>query len=78
MLSQEVGPGFQARAGEVAVDAAHARLADLGDLLKQPARDLGEALSASIRTARRGSRVSEAMAPSNFWVTWKQDRTSPS
>jgi len=41
VLGQDLGPGLQARAGEVAVDPAHARLADLSDFLEQASGDLG-------------------------------------
>jgi hypothetical protein len=40
VLRQDVGPGLRAGAGEVAVDAPHAGLADLGDFLEQPVGDL--------------------------------------
>ena len=40
VLGQEIGPCLRAGAGEVAIDAPDAGLADLGDLLEQTVRDL--------------------------------------
>ncbi|OJU36599.1 MAG: hypothetical protein BGN94_08365 [Rhizobiales bacterium 68-8] len=61
MTREQVGPCLGAGAGEITVDAAHADLADLGNLFEQTVGDLAEALSASISTARRGERASEGM-----------------
>jgi hypothetical protein len=44
MSRQRIGPRLRARAGEVAIDPAHAGFADLGDLLEQPVDDLGRGI----------------------------------